>query len=118
TVLAPFQNISHDKVQLAYNVPLSVLRVEVHGTWQRNEEREFDDGGQDFEESAVPTENLVLSTLTLDTKLHHRLTGDVFGTIGASIMDQQNETRGLEALVPTFRQVNAASFIYEELRIM
>ncbi|MBI3364768.1 MAG: TonB-dependent receptor [Ignavibacteriae bacterium] len=111
--LAPQQNITHDKVYVSYNVPISISRLEINGTWQGSKRSEFED--EDKAEADSAQVQLHLSTVSVDVKVHHATIGTIFGTVGASIMSQKNETLGLEPLIPGFNQLNFAGYIYEEL---
>jgi iron complex outermembrane recepter protein len=109
---APYQDVAHDKLSLHFDLPLSFVRLESHAHWQKDEENEFDDAA-----SHNPTVDLALTSLTLDIKAHHNPTGPFFGTIGFSLENQLNETKGAEALIPGFNQFNEAGFIHEEVLI-
>ena len=108
----PFQKIQHDKVHVHANLPFPALRVEVNGSWQRNQRREFEE-----KQATDPALNLVLKTTSLEVKAHHQPLGSTFGTIGLSLMNQKNETLAEEKLIPAYNTTNVAGFIYEEMRI-
>lgn len=112
---SPAQKIMHDKVNLSYDGSVSGLRLGIHGTYQRSERAEYDDSGiLDFEDSAAI--RLRLRTYSLDARLEHNTIGGLTGTIGASVMTQNNETLGLEPLIPGFTQNNYAGYIFEQYR--
>ncbi|HXF48563.1 MAG TPA: TonB-dependent receptor [Verrucomicrobiae bacterium] len=106
----PFQRIRHDKVHLHSNFPMEKVRLEINGGWQRNHRTEFED------ESAADTGlNLVLNTINLEIRAHHQPLGKVFGTVGFSLMNQDNNLSN-EPLIPEFTSLNLAGFVYEEAR--
>ncbi|MCI0705870.1 MAG: TonB-dependent receptor [Ignavibacteriae bacterium] len=108
----PFLRTEHEKVHLHGDFPTSVLRFELDGSWQQNNRREF-------EEKNAPAEalHLKLSTLSLDIKGHHSPIGNIFGTIGFSLMSQKNESLAEEKLIPGYDFLNLAGFLYEEMII-
>jgi iron complex outermembrane receptor protein len=108
----PFQAIQHDRAHLHGNFPLQNLRLEVDGSWQRNDRKEYEE-----KNAVVPVLNLVLTTTNLELKGHHQLAGSAFGTVGVSIMQQKNRTLAEEALIPGFNLRNLAAFMYEEFWI-
>jgi iron complex outermembrane receptor protein len=106
----PFQKIRHDKVHLHSNFPMEKVRLEVNGGWQRNRRTELED------ETAADTGlNLVLNTVNLEVRAHHQPLGKVFGTVGFSLMNQDNNISH-EPLIPEFASLNLAGFVYEEAR--
>lgn len=106
----PFQKVQHDKLTFHSNVALEGMRLEGTGGWQRNTRREFE------EEAALEPElELVTTTSSFDLKGHHRPLGPLFGTIGASVLRQNVESRREEKLVPDSRTTDLAGFIYEEV---
>ncbi len=113
---SPAQKITHDKVNLSYDGPLSTLRLGIRGTYQRSERAEYDDSGIiDIEDSAAI--RLRLRTYTVDARLEHGGVGGLSGTIGASVMTQKNETLGLMPLIPGFTQNNYAGYVFEQYRL-
>lgn len=108
----PYQSIQHDKVHLAAKFPFKHFRLEIDGAWQRNNRKEFEE-----RTSNTPQLNLVLQTRTLNIKGHHYPLGPVFGTVGFSLMQQNNKTLAEEALIPAFDLLNIAGFIYEEISL-
>lgn len=110
TEVTPFQKIAHDKLSVRYDHSFSSFRLESNALWQRNEETEYSAA-----DSAVPDVDLVLNSLTLDIRAHHNPVGQIFGTVGASVEGQKNETLGPQALIPSFNQLTAAGYLHEEL---
>ena len=112
TGATPYQDVAHDKLSLHLDLPLSFFRLESRAHWQKDEENEFDDAA-----SPNPIVDLALTSLTLDVKAHHNPIGPFFGTIGFSMENQLNETKGAEALIPAFNQFNGAGFLHEEVLV-
>jgi iron complex outermembrane receptor protein len=106
----PFQQIRHDKVHLHGNFPTEKVRLELNGGWQRNHRTEFED-----ETEADTGLNLVLNTVDLEVRAHHQPVGKFFGTVGFSLMNQDNNIFN-EPLIPDFTSLNLAGFLYEEAR--
>lgn len=106
---APFQIITHDRLSARFNRPLPWARLETRAALQREEEKEYDDG-----EFSPLGPNLVLTSLTFDAKVHHDPLGSLFGTAGVSLSEEQNDSRGSEALIPNFQQFTAAGYLQEE----
>jgi iron complex outermembrane receptor protein len=108
----PYQKIQHDKVHVHGDFPLPDFRLETDGSWQKNVRREFEE-----KDVVDPALHLLLDSYSLDVKGHHQPIGPVFGTIGFSVQSQKNETLAEEKLIPRFRQLSLATFLYEEARI-
>lgn len=108
----PFQRIQHDRVHLHANFPVHLFRVEVNGSWQRDDRREF-------EEATATTAvlNLRLNTATLDVKAHHQPVGPVYGTVGFAAVRQTNASLATEKLIPDYTLTNFAAFLFEEIKI-
>ncbi len=103
----PYQTIDHHRVKGEFRTSLQQNRLEILTGWQQNDRREFEEDGLAL--------HLRLRTLTLDTRLHHRPIGHLFGTVGLSGMYQRNQTLGPETLIPAATTWNGALFLTETL---
>ncbi len=120
---APHQEINHDRVGMYANVATSLGRLELNIAAQRNSRKE--EGVEESEEDEEkkeslgikPDAELILTSYSLETKLHHQPVGKLFGTAGLSIIYQTNETFGQRAIIPAFVSLDAAAFFYEEYRV-
>ena len=108
----PFQKVQHDKAHVHGDFPTEGIRLELDGSWQRNGRREFEE-----QDAVTPALHLKLNTYSFDVKGHHQPIGSLFGTIGFSLMSQNNETLAEEKLIPGFNMLNLAGFLYEEARL-
>lgn len=108
----PFQKVQHQKVHFHGDFPTRDIRVEIDGSWQLNDRKEFEE--KDAEEPAL---HLRLGTYSFNAKVHHRPVGPIFGTLGFSLMSQKNETLAEEKLIPGFDLLNLAGFLYEEIQL-
>lgn len=108
----PFQKVEHEKMHFHTDFRLSGIRFETDGSWQKNTRKEFEESDSD-----IPELHLNLNTYSLDIKGHHMPFGTVFGTVGFSLMHQINETLAKEKLIPGYRLLNVAGFVYEEAKL-
>lgn len=108
----PYQKIQHDKVRLHGDVVTTDVRLEIDGKWQKNVRKEFEE-----KDAAEPAVHLRLNTYSFDVKGHHMPLGYLFGTLGLSLMFQNNKTLAEEKLIPNFYLLNLAGYIYEEVRV-
>jgi len=108
----PFQKVQHQKVHFHGDFPTRDIRLEIDGSWQRNKRREFEE-----KEAVEPALHLRLDTYSFNAKAHHRPIGNIFGTVGFSLMSQKNETLAEEKLIPGFDLLNLAGFLYEEAQL-
>lgn len=136
-----YQRISHDKAHLHTFLIFHYFDLEMDLGYQRNNRREIEDKFKlrpiqstllepivgDFDKaygvyqvSREPTKqglNLFLDTSTIDTKLHHKQTGNLKGTIGVSCMNQKNRTIASEPLIPNYNLINVAAYLFEEYKL-
>jgi iron complex outermembrane receptor protein len=110
----PHQRLSDDHVTLHANIPVGTAKFEAIGGFQKSRREEFESADTPEGEQAL---NLLTKTSTLDLKAHHPALGLLKGTIGVSAVDQDFETLGLEALIPSYQQKALGGYIYEELPI-
>jgi iron complex outermembrane receptor protein len=108
----PYQKIIHDKVHLHAGYTLPFARVEAIGGYQENWRREFEE-----KDAADPVLNLKLATTSLDLKAHHNAVGSLFGTVGLSLIHQQNKTLAEEHLIAPATSNDIAGFLFEEFHV-
>jgi len=119
---APSQEILHETGSVYADLPLSIGRLEMTGTYQRNSRKEEGAAESEADEKKKedlgikPEAQLVLNTVSFDAKLSHRPAGSFDGTVGISATYQANSTEGQNAIIPDFTSLNAAAFGYEEYR--
>ncbi len=105
----PNQDVNHDRVHTHVNLPARPMRFEFNGGWQRNQRKEFEE-----KDAAEPVLYLDLTTFTADLKAHHQPFGDFSGTVGLSLMNQQNETKAEEKLIPEFDNLDLSAYLFEQ----
>ncbi len=115
-----------DRLQLTHRRQVGGLGLELRGQLQRHSLAEKSDlpnpePGQPKEATVF---DLLLNTATAEVLLHHGEAGDGSpasakwrGTIGASLMGQQNDTRGIIPLVPDATIASAGLFAFERLSL-
>lgn len=65
----------------------------------------------------IPSLNLFLKTFIADVKLNHNLTKKINGSAGISIETQNNQSLGIEKLIPNYSACNFGIFIMEKMEI-
>jgi iron complex outermembrane receptor protein len=114
----PERKLADDRVQLDAVYLVGGLRLEARSQWQRHSLIEVADEPGSASGSGQESEqfNLLLDTWTLDVLAHHA-NDRVHGSLGASGLAQQNDTRGPIALVPDARTVSGAIFAFEQVDV-
>ena len=107
----PLRRLSDNRLQLASNSVIGSVRLETKSQWQRHSLQEVSDQSRNGD--ATPNFDLLLNTYSTDVLLHHSSPGSLTGTIGVSGLYQDNQTRGVEPLVPAARTVGGAVFALE-----
>jgi outer membrane receptor protein involved in Fe transport len=107
----PLRRLSDNRLQLASNSVVGSVRVETKSQWQRHSLQEV--SGQSRNGASTPNFDLLLNTYSTDILLHHSSPGGFTGTIGVSGLYQDNQTRGVEPLVPAARTIGGAVFALE-----
>ena len=103
----PFQNVSHLKIGLVNNFIINNNnQLKVNFGYQANDRKEFSQSGD------TPGLFFHLSTFTYDVKY---IFGDHHGwepVAGFSGMNQNNENRGTEYLIPNYDLLDGGAFLY------
>jgi len=107
----PLRRLSDNRLQLASNSVIGGLRLETKSQWQRHSLQEVSDQSRNGD--STPNFDLLLNTYSTDVLLHHSSSGGLTGTLGVSGLYQDNQTRGVEPLVPAARTVGGAVFALE-----
>ncbi len=119
TVLAsPFQEILHERVALTAVIPMDDLRFDMTAAFQynsRTEEgvKETEEEEQAKRDAGIPPET-VLDLYT--TSLNAKMIVSNIGTLGVQAEHMRNQTLGLNAVIPSYGQMNLAGFFYTERR--
>ena len=107
----PLRRLSDNRLQLTSNNVLGGVRLETKSQWQRHSLQEVSDQSRNGD--STPNFDLLLSTYSTDVLLHHSSPRGLTGTVGVSGLYQDNQTRGVEPLVPGARIVGGAVFALE-----
>jgi outer membrane receptor protein involved in Fe transport len=118
----PERKLSDDRVQMSGNFVAGGLRLETKAQWQRHWLQEVSDEQVPGGPPPVPGQetvqfDLLLNTVSLDVLAHHALGGAVRGTVGASGIFQDNNTRGPVPVVPDARTGSLALFGMERATV-
>jgi len=112
----PERKLADERLQLSSNVPVAEhVRLEAKAQWQRHSLIEVGDtpGGTPGEESTQF--DLLLNTMTADVMAHHEIGAHVVGSVGASGILQNNDSRGPQPIVPDGRVRSGALFAFEQI---
>ena len=107
----PLRRLSDNRLQLTSNSVLGSVRLETKSQWQRHSLQEVSDQSRNGD--STPNFDLLLNTYSTDVLLHHSSPRGLTGTVGVSGLYQDNQTRGVEPLVPGARIVSGAVFALE-----
>ena len=107
----PLRRLSDNRLQLTSNNVLGGVRLETKSQWQRHSLQEVSDQSRNGD--STPNFDLLLNTYSTDVLLHHSSPHGLTGTVGVSGLYQDNQTRGVEPLVPGARIVGGAVFALE-----
>jgi len=107
----PLRRLSDNRLQLTSNNVLGGVRLETKSQWQRHSLQEVSDQSRNGD--STPNFDLLLNTYSTDVLLHHSSPRGLTGTVGVSGLYQDNQTRGVEPLVPGARIVGGAVFALE-----
>lgn len=115
-----------DRLQVTHQRKVGRLGLELRGQLQRHALAEKSDlpNPQPGQPKEATVFDLLLNTATAEVLVHHGDGGDETplgakwrGTIGASLIGQQNDTRGIIPLVPDATIASAGIFGFERLSI-
>jgi outer membrane receptor protein involved in Fe transport len=107
----PLRRLSDNRLQLASNSMIGSVRLETKSQWQRHLLQEVSDQSRNGD--STPDFDLLLNTYSTDVLLHHSSDRGLTGAVGVSGLYQDNQTRGVEPLVPAARTVGGAVFALE-----
>lgn len=100
----PNQNVMHDKISIVNNFILGKSQLRVNGGWQQNDRKEF----------AASTDDAQLwfhlNTFTCDAKYFFPQFDSIETVLGIGGMNQQNENKGREFLIPDYRLSDFGGF--------
>jgi len=108
----PYQHTVHDRLWVSYKSQPVPLQVSFDGVLQQNDAAEYED-----DDDPSPENHLRLQSLSLDAKLYYNQSDNNYGTVGVSSSEEQNATLGPEPVIPAYRQVTAAAFLFDDYRI-
>jgi iron complex outermembrane recepter protein len=100
----PNQNVLHDKISIVNNFILDKSQLRVNSGWQQNDRKEF------AETMDEPELWFHLNTLTYDAKYFFPQRDSLETVLGIGGMNQQNENRGEEFLVPDYSLADIGIF--------
>jgi len=100
----PFQEIEHSKVSVVNNIIVGKSQFRVNAGLQQNERKEFE------ESSITPGLNLKLRTLSYDIKYYFPEKNNFEAALGISGMNQLNENKGTEFLIPDYESADFGIF--------
>ena len=103
----PFQEVQHIRLKNEWQYSIGRYRLAVQGNWQENIRKEFEEGSH-------PALHLRLRTGEVNIQLHHPPIKKTFGTLGTSLLWQENKTLGPEFLIPNAHFINGSLFWTEE----
>lgn len=115
----PKQVIAHDLLSLKGFVSIeNIGKLEMIYGYQKNNREEYDAHINRFTtprpgEELTPATELILSTYSLETKLHHNPIGTLYGTIGLSVDRQNNSIGGKSVLIPPYQKYAGGAYFIE-----
>ena len=105
---APSQGINHFKIALDNNIALGTGRLQLNIGFQRNQRREFGDP----ESPGVPELYFDLKTINYNVQYHFADMNGWKTSMGINGMQQQNQNKAEEVLIPEYRLFDAGAFVY------
>lgn len=99
------QNIQHTKATSVNNFIIGKSQLRFNLGWQQNDRKEFEDSEN------TPSLFLHLNTMTYDVKYFFPEKNNFEVVIGAGGMQQKNENKGEEFLVPDYDLLDAGGFV-------
>src|SRR5207247_3044333 len=107
----PLRRLSDNRLQLTSTSVIGGVRLETKSLWQRHSLQEVSDQSRNGD--STPNFDLLLNTYSTDVLLHNSSSGGLTGPVGVSGLYQDNQTRGIEPLVPAAPTVGGADFPLE-----
>jgi len=105
---APSQGINHFKVALDNNIALGTGRLQLNVGFQRNQRKEFGDP----EAPGVPELYFDLKTVNYNVQYHFAEKNGWKTSMGINGMQQQNQNKAEEVLIPEYKLFDAGAFLY------
>ena len=109
---SPYQATVHDRLWLSYKSIPSTLYFSFHGVLQQNDGAEYED-----DDDPVPENHLRLGALSLDGKVYYNGIENNSATVGVSMTAEQNATLGQEPVIPAYRQMTIAAFLFDDYKL-
>jgi iron complex outermembrane receptor protein len=113
TLYTPYQHIQHFKISSDNSISLGKSRLTVNLGFQRNQRKEFGD----YTQPNTPALYFDLKTITYNVQYHLPNSNGWKTTIGINGMQQQNENKAEEVLIPEYQQFDAGLFVYSKKTI-
>lgn len=104
----PSQGINHFKIALDNNIALGTGRLQFNIGYQRNQRKEFGDP----EAPASPELYFDLRTVNYNLQYHFADMNGWKTSIGVNGMQQQNQNKADEVLIPEYKLFDAGVFVY------
>ena len=101
----PNQNIQHIKVSSVNSFFIGKSNLRVTSGWQQNDRKEFSTSNTD------PGLYFRLNTFSLDAKYYLPEFKGIETVIGVSTLNQQNQNKGIEFLVPNYNMSDFGGFL-------
>ena len=109
----PYQHIQHFKAISENSFKAGKGRVTLNLGWQQNKRTEFGN----FDDPSEKSLQFLLNTFNYNAAYHFADKKGWTLTIGVNGMQQQNQNRGVEVLIPEYSLFDIGSFIYTQKTI-
>ncbi|MBS1743852.1 MAG: TonB-dependent receptor [Bacteroidetes bacterium] len=109
----PYQHIRHFKIGTDNNFRIGKNNLGINVAWQRNQRQEFGNP-DDIREAALYFD---LKTITYTAQFHLKEKNGWKNSIGINGMNQQNNNRGIEQLIPDYSLQDLGGFIFSQKEI-
>ncbi|MBO9682461.1 MAG: TonB-dependent receptor, partial [Flavisolibacter sp.] len=110
TPAIPYQHIRHFKVIADNSFKAGSGKITLNLAWQRNQRQEFGNADDPEERSLY----FDLKTLNYNTAYHFNDKKGWTTSIGIGGMQQDNQNKGLEVLIPEYNLVDVGAFVYSQ----
>jgi iron complex outermembrane receptor protein len=108
SLFIPYQHIKHFKISSDNNISLGKSRLTVNIGFQRNQRLEFGD----YTTPNTPQLYFDLKTVTYNIQYHLPTTNGWKTSLGLNGMQQQNQNKAEEVLIPAYKQFDAGLFFF------